>query len=192
MVCLEDPLRPEAADVIAKLRLAGFNNIVMMTGDSKHTAQNVARQVGVDDFYAEVLPEEKAGFVQKEKAKGHTVVMIGDGINDSPALSEADCGIAISEGAQIARQIADAVISEDDLYKLVTLKELSKLLMKRIHFNYRFVVGFNFGLIVLGLFGIIAPATSATLHNGSTIALGLHSMTNLKREKKEDSLNEVS
>ncbi|MBQ2576622.1 MAG: heavy metal translocating P-type ATPase [Lachnospiraceae bacterium] len=192
VICLEDPLRPEAPDVIQKLRQAGFQNIVMMTGDSKHTAQRVAEEVGVDDYYAEVLPEDKAGFVQKEKAKGHTVVMIGDGINDSPALSEADCGIAISEGAQIARQIADAVISEDDLYKLVTLKELSTLLMKRIHFNYRFVVGFNFGLIALGLLGILAPATSATLHNGSTIALGLHSMTNLKKDEKEVPIDEVS
>jgi P-type E1-E2 ATPase len=154
----------------------------MMTGDSKHIAKRVAKKVGVDSYYAEVLPEEKAGFVQQEKAKGHTVVMIGDGINDSPALSEADCGIAISEGAQLARQIADVMISEDDLYKLITLKELSGLLMKRIHFNYRFVVGFNLGLIGLGLLGTIAPATSATLHNGSTIALGLHSMTNLKKE----------
>lgn len=192
VIYLEDPLRPEAADVIRRLRRSGFQNIVMMTGDSKHTAQRVAEEVGVDDYYAEVLPEDKAGFIQKEKAKGHTVVMIGDGINDSPALSEADCGIAISEGAQIARQIADAVISEDDLYKLVTLKELSNLLMKRIHFNYRFVVGFNFGLIALGLLGILAPATSATLHNGSTIALGLHSMTNLKKDEKEVPIDEVS
>jgi heavy metal translocating P-type ATPase len=188
VICLEDPLRPEAPDVIKKLHEVGFKNIVMMTGDSKHIAKRVAKDVGVDSYYAEVLPEEKAGFIQQEKAKEHTVVMIGDGINDSPALSEADCGIAISEGAQLARQIADVMISEDDLYKLITLKELSGLLMKRIHFNYRFVVGFNLGLIALGLLGTIAPATSATLHNGSTIALGLHSMTNLKRDAEREGL----
>ncbi len=183
VILLVDPLRPEALDVVKKLHKAGFKNIVMMTGDSKHTAKRVAKLVGVDSYYAEVLPEDKAGFVRKEKEKGHTVVMIGDGINDSPALSEADCGIAISEGAQLARQIADVMISEDDLYRLVTLKELSDLLMKRIRFNYRFVVGFNLGLIGLGLFGVITPATSAMLHNGSTIALGLRSMTDLKKEK---------
>ncbi len=188
VICLEDPLRPEAPDVINKLHEAGFKNIVMMTGDSKHIAKRVAKKVGVDSFYAEVLPEEKAGFVRQEKEKGHIVVMIGDGINDSPALSEADCGIAISEGAQLARQISDVMISEDDLYKLITLKELSGLLMKRIHFNYRFVVGFNLGLIALGLLGTIAPATSAMLHNGSTIALGLHSMTNLKRNTEREGL----
>ena len=183
VILLVDPLRSEALDVVKKLHMAGFKNIVMMTGDSKHTAKRVAGLVGVDSYYAEVLPEDKAGFVRKEKEKGHTVVMIGDGINDSPALSEADCGIAISEGAQLARQIADVMISEDDLYRLVTLKELSDLLMKRIRFNYRFVVGFNLGLIGLGLFGVITPATSAMLHNGSTIALGLRSMTDLKKEK---------
>lgn len=183
IILLADPLRDEALDVVKKLHKAGFKNIVMMTGDSKHTAKRVANLVGVDSYYAEVLPEDKAGFVRKEKEKGHTVVMIGDGINDSPALSEADCGIAISEGAQLARQIADVMISEDNLYSLVTLKELSDLLMKRIRFNYRFVVGFNLGLIGLGLFGTITPATSAMLHNGSTIALGLRSMTNLKKEK---------
>ncbi len=186
VILLVDPLRPEALDVVKKLRNVGFSNIVMMTGDSKHIAKRVAKKVGVDSYYAEVLPEDKAGFVQQEKAKGHKVVMIGDGINDSPALSEADCGIAISEGAQLARQIADVMISEDDLYKLVTLKELSTLLMKRIHFNYRFVVGFNLGLIGLGLLGTIAPATGAMLHNGSTIALGLHSMTNLKRDTERE------
>ena len=183
VILLVDPLRSEALDVVKKLHMAGFKNIVMMTGDSKHTAKRVAGLVGVDSYYAEVLPEDKAGFVRKEKEKGHTVVMIGDGINDSPALSEADCGIAISEGAQLARQIADVMISEDDLYRLVTLKELSDLLMKRIRFNYRFVVGFNLGLIGLGLFGVITPATSAMLHNGSTIALGLRNMTDLKKEK---------
>ncbi|MBE5822613.1 MAG: heavy metal translocating P-type ATPase [Butyrivibrio sp.] len=183
IILLVDPLRDEALDVVKKLHKAGFKNIVMMTGDSKHTAKRVANLVGVDSYYAEVLPEDKAGFVRKEKEKGHTVVMIGDGINDSPALSEADCGIAISEGAQLARQIADVMISEDNLYSLVTLKELSDLLMKRIRFNYRFVVGFNLGLIGLGLFGTITPATSAMLHNGSTIALGLRSMTDLKKEK---------
>ena len=185
VICLEDPLREESTDVIKKLHNVGFTNIVMMTGDSKHIARRVAQEVGVDSYYAEVLPEEKADFVRREKAKGHTVIMIGDGINDSPALSEADCGIAISQGAQLARQIADVMISEDDLYKLVTLKELSKLLMKRIQFNYRFVVGFNLGLIGMGLTGVVAPATSAMLHNGSTIALGLHSLTNLKKDKAD-------
>ena len=186
VILLVDPLRPEALDVVKKLRDVGFTNIVMMTGDSKHIAKRVAKEVGVDSYYAEVLPEDKAGFVKQEKEKGHIVVMIGDGINDSPALSEADCGIAISEGAQLARQIADVMISEDDLYKLVTLKELSTLLMKRIHFNYRFVVGFNLGLIALGLLGTIAPATGAMLHNGSTIALGLHSITNLKKDQERE------
>ncbi len=180
VICLIDPLRDEAPDVIAGLHETGFDNIVMMTGDSKHTARRVAELVGVDHYYGEVLPGEKADYVKREKEKGHKVIMIGDGINDSPALSESDCGIAISEGAQLARQISDVMIGEDDLYKLITLRELSDLLMKRIKFNYRFVVGFNLGLIGLGLFGIITPAMSAMLHNGSTIALGLHSMTDLK------------
>ncbi len=179
VICLEDPLREETPDVIDKLHKVGFKNIVMMTGDSKHTARNVAAAVGVDSYYAEVLPEDKAGFVKKAKEDGHKVIMIGDGINDSPALSEADAGIAISEGAQLAREIADITISEDNLYQLITLREISDKLMNRIHFNYRFVVGFNLGLIVLGLVGVLQPSTSALLHNGSTIALGVHSTTKL-------------
>ena len=179
VICLEDPLREETPDVIDKLHKVGFKNIVMMTGDSKHTARNVAAAVGVDSYYAEVLPEDKAGFVKKAKEDGHKVIMIGDGINDSPALSEADAGIAISEGAQLAREIADITISEDNLYQLITLREISDKLMNRIHFNYRFVVGFNLGLIVLGLAGVLQPSTSALLHNGSTIALGVHSTTKL-------------
>lgn len=185
VICLDDPIREEAVDVVKGLRKVGFKNIVMMTGDSKHTAKKVAGIVGVDSFYAEVLPEQKAGFIKEEKEKGHKVIMIGDGINDSPALSEADCGVAISEGAQLARQISDVTISENNLYKLVYLKELSHALMKRISSNYRFVVGFNSGLIGLGLLGIITPATSALLHNASTIALGIRSLSDLKDEKQE-------
>jgi heavy metal translocating P-type ATPase len=186
VICLEDPLREEAPDVISKLHDVGFNNIVMMTGDSKHTARNVAHKVGVDSFYAEVLPEDKANFVRKAKEGGHKVIMIGDGINDSPALSEADAGIAISEGAHLAREIADITISENDLYQLVTLKQISDNLMNRIRFNYRFVIGFNLGLIGLGLMGVLAPATSALLHNSSTIVLGLHSMTNVLPDKEKE------
>lgn len=185
VICLDDPIREEAVDVVKGLRKVGFKNIVMMTGDSKHTAKKVAGIVGVDSFYAEVLPEQKAGFIKEEKENGHKVIMIGDGINDSPALSEADCGVAISEGAQLARQISDVTISENNLYKLVYLKELSHALMKRIRSNYRFVVGFNSGLIGLGLLGIITPATSALLHNASTIALGIRSLSDLKDEKQE-------
>jgi len=184
VICLEDPLREETPDVIKKLHEAGFSNIVMMTGDSKHTARNVASLVGVDSYYAEVLPEDKAGFVRKAKENGHKVIMIGDGINDSPALSEADAGIAISEGAQLAREIADITISENNLYQLITLREISDRLMNRIHFNYRFVVGFNLGLIILGLTGVLLPGRSALLHNGSTVALGVHSTTKLLPDKK--------
>ncbi|MCR5100423.1 MAG: heavy metal translocating P-type ATPase [Butyrivibrio sp.] len=186
VICLVDPLRDEAADVISRLHEVGFKNIVMMTGDSKHIARTVASLVGVDSFHAEVLPEDKAKFVQDARRSGHKVVMIGDGINDSPALSEADAGIAISEGAQLAREIADITISEDNLYQLVTLKQISDNLMKRINFNYRFVIGFNLGLIGLGLASVLAPATSALLHNGSTIALGLHSMTNVLPNKESE------
>ena len=186
VICLEDPLREESVDVIEKLHKAGFGNIVMMTGDSKHTARNVAAKIGVDSYYAEVLPEDKARFVKDAKNAGHKVIMIGDGINDSPALSEADAGIAISEGAQIAREIADVTISEDDLYQLVTLKQISDKLMNRIRFNYRFVIGFNLSLIGLGLASVLTPATSALLHNGSTIVLGLHSMTNLLPDNQQE------
>lgn len=181
IICISDPLRPEAVEVMKVLRRVGFQNLVMMTGDSKRTAENVAATLELDRFYAEVLPEEKAQFVKAAKAEGHRVVMVGDGINDSPALSEADAGIAIAEGADIAREIADITISARDLHQLIVLKELSNLLMKRVNFNYDFVVSFNAALIALGVAGILPPATTALLHNGSTIALSLHSMTNLKK-----------
>lgn len=186
VICIEDPLRPEAKEVIRQLHQKGFDNIVMMTGDNRHTAEAVAQQVGVDTFHAEVLPEDKAAYVEEAKAEGHKVVMIGDGINDSPALSAADVGIAISEGAQLAREIADITISENNLYQLVTLKEISDALMKRIHTNYRQVIGFNLGLIALGLAGVIAPSTSALLHNASTLAIGMKSMTNLLPEETQE------
>lgn len=178
-ICIEDPLRTEAKSVIRKLHKEGFTNIVMMTGDSYRTAEAIAKSVGVDHFYAEVLPEDKADFVQQEKAKGHKVVMIGDGINDSPALSAADVGIAISDGAEIAREIADITVSADDLNEIVILKMLSEALMKRIHKNYRQIVTFNAGLIVLGVAGVIPPTTSALLHNTSTLLIGMDSMKNL-------------
>lgn len=181
IICISDPLRTEAVEVMKALRRVGFQNLVMMTGDSKRTAENVAATLELDQFYAEVLPEEKAQFVKAAKAEGHRVVMVGDGINDSPALSEADAGIAIAEGADIAREIADITISARDLHQLIVLKELSNLLMKRVNFNYDFVVSFNAALIALGVAGILPPATTALLHNGSTIALSLHSMTNLKK-----------
>ena len=172
-ICIEDPLRTEAKSVIRKLHKEGFTNIVMMTGDSYRTAEAIAKSVGVDHFYAEVLPEDKADFVQQEKAKGHKVVMIGDGINDSPALSAADVGIAISDGAEIAREIADITVSADDLNEIVILKMLSEALMKRIHKNYRQIVTFNAGLIALGVAGVIPPTTSALLHNTSTLLIGM-------------------
>lgn len=178
-ICIEDPLRTEAKSVIRKLHKEGFTNIVMMTGDSYRTAEAIAKSVGVDHFYAEVLPEDKADFVQQEKAKGHKVVMIGDGINDSPALSAADVGIAISDGAEIAREIADITVSADDLNEIVILKMLSEALMKRIHKNYRQIVTFNAGLIALGVAGVIQPTTSALLHNTSTLLIGMDSMKNL-------------
>ncbi|MBM6984840.1 MAG: heavy metal translocating P-type ATPase [Acidaminococcaceae bacterium] len=179
ILCIEDPLRPEAADVVRELRRAGFRRLVMMTGDSRRTACAVAEKLGLDQYYAEVLPEEKARFVKKVKAAGHRVVMVGDGINDSPALSEADAGIAIAEGADIAREIADITISARDLHQLIVLKRLSNSLMHRVHFNFDFVVSFNTLLIALGVTGILPPATTALLHNGSTIALSLHSMMDL-------------
>lgn len=178
-ICIEDPLRTEAKSVIRKLHKEGFTNIVMMTGDSYRTAEAIAKSVGVDHFYAEVLPEDKADFVQQEKAKGHKVVMIGDGINDSPALSAADVGIAISDGAEIAREIADITVSADDLNEIVILKMLSEALMKRIHKNYRQIVTINAGLIALGVAGVIPPTTSALLHNTSTLLIGMDSMKNL-------------
>ena len=179
VICIQDPLREEAPEAIRRLKELGISKVVMMTGDSERTARAIARRVGVDEYYSEVLPEDKAGFVEKEKKAGRKVIMIGDGINDSPALSAADVGIAISEGAEIAREIADITISQDDLLQLVTLKTLSNELMKRINGNYRFVISFNLGLIILGIAGILAPSTSALLHNTSTLGVSLKSMTDL-------------
>ena len=182
VICIEDPLRPEAAEIIRQLKKAGLKKIVMMTGDSERTAIAIAKKVGVDEYYAEVLPEDKANFVEKEKAEGRKVIMIGDGINDSPALSAADVGIAISEGAEIAREIADITVAADDLAEILVLRMLSNRLMKRIHKNYRFIVTFNAGLILLGVGGILQPTTSALLHNTSTLYIGLKSMGNLLDE----------
>lgn len=179
VICIEDPLREEAEAVIASLKDAGFKKVVMMTGDSERTARAIAHRVGVDEYYSEVLPEDKAGFVEEEKAKGRKVIMIGDGVNDSPALSAADVGIAISDGAQIAREIADITIGADNLYELVKLKSISDGLMKRIDKNYHRIVGINTALIVLGVSGVITPTTSALLHNTSTLAISLQSMKNL-------------
>lgn len=179
VICIEDPLRREAAAVVRALHRAGIKKIVMMTGDSERIAGAIAQKVGVDEYYSEVLPEDKAGFVEREKAAGHKVIMVGDGINDSPALSAADIGIAISDGAQIAREIADVTIAADDLNEVVVLKLLSDALMKRIHGNYRSIVGFNAGLIALGVAGVLAPTTSALLHNSSTLFFTLRSMGNL-------------
>jgi len=179
VICIEDPLREEAAAVIRSLKMAGIGKVVMMTGDSDRTAKAIAKKAGIDEYYSEVLPEDKANFVEKEKAKGRKVIMIGDGINDSPALSAADIGISISDGAEIAREIADVTIGADNLYEIVTLKALSNSLVKRIDKNYRFIVSFNAGLIVLGITGIIPPTMSALLHNGSTLAIGMKSMENL-------------
>ncbi len=182
VICIEDPLRPEAAEIIRQLKKTGLKKIVMMTGDSERTAKAIAKKVGVDEYYAEVLPEDKANFVEKEKAEGRKVIMIGDGINDSPALSAADVGIAISEGAEIAREIADITVAADDLAEILVLRMLSNRLMKRIHKNYRFIVTFNAGLILLGVGGILQPTTSALLHNTSTLYIGLKSMGNLLDE----------
>ena len=179
MICIEDPLRDEAKQVVKALRKAGLSKIVMMTGDSDRTASAIARRVGVDEYYAEVLPEDKARFVEQEKAKGRKVIMIGDGINDSPALSAADVGVAISDGAELAREIADITVGGNDLYQIVALKKISDALMKRIRANYRFIVGFNGMLIGLGVAGVIQPTTSALLHNTSTLVIGVKSMTNL-------------
>ena len=179
VICIEDPLREEAAAVVRKLKETGISKVVMMTGDSDRTAKAIAARVGVDEYYSEVLPEDKASFVEEEKKAGRKVIMIGDGINDSPALSAADIGIAISDGAEIAREIADITVGADSLNELVTLKMISDGLMKRIHKNYRFIVGFNTGLIVLGVAGILQPATSALLHNTSTLMIGLKSMQDI-------------
>ena len=188
VICISDPLRPEAAAVLNGLRALGIQNTVMMTGDSERTAAAIAKQVGVDRFFAEVLPEDKANFVQQAKAEGHTVVMIGDGINDSPALSAADIGIAINSGAAIAREIADVTIKADSLEELVALKAIANSLQKRVHANYRFVLTFNSALIALGALGILQPASSAMLHNLSTIGISLKSMTNLLPENKAPQL----
>ena len=179
VICVFDPLRTEARAAVQALHDCGIAKVVMMTGDNRKTAEAVARQVGVDAVFAEVLPEDKAEFIRREKAAGHTVIMVGDGVNDSPALSEADAGIAISTGAAIAREIADITIASEDLFELVTLRKLSEALMARIHRNYRFIVGFNFSLIVLGVAGILPPTTSALLHNMSTLGISLKSMTDL-------------
>lgn len=179
VICIEDPLREEAKASVEALRAAGISKIVMMTGDSERTAAAIARRVGVDEYYSEVLPEDKANFIEKEKAAGRRVIMVGDGINDSPALSAANVGIAISDGAEIAREIADITVGADDLQELVVLKEISNALMKRIRRNYRFIITFNAGLIACGVAGILQPTTSALLHNTSTLAISLKSMQNL-------------
>ncbi|MBQ6843860.1 MAG: heavy metal translocating P-type ATPase, partial [Agathobacter sp.] len=179
VVCIEDPIREEAADVIQKLREAGFWKVVIMTGDSERTAASVAKTLGVREYYSEVLPEDKANYILEQKALGRKVVMIGDGINDSPALSAADVGIAISDGAEIAREIADITVGAEDLYQLVILRKLSNALVKRIGKNYREIVGINGALIGLGVGGIITPMTSAMIHNTSTLLIGVNSMTDL-------------
>ena len=183
-ILIEDPMREEVKTVVEKLREQGFEHIVMMTGDSERTAKKIAAEAGITEYYAEVLPEDKAGYVERAKADGRQVIMVGDGINDSPALSASDAGIAISDGAEIARQIADITIGSSNLESLVTLREISTFLMRRIKTNYRTIVGFNTALIILGVAGILPPATSAMLHNGSTIALGLNSMTKLLPENE--------
>ncbi len=181
VICIEDPLREEATEMVRNLKKAGIRKVVMMTGDSERTAAAIAKRVGVDEYY-------KANFVEKEKAEGRKVIMIGDGINDSPALSAADAGIAISDGAEIAREIADITIAADDLREVVTLKLLANAMMKRIHKNYRNIVGINSGLILLGVTGIVQPTVSALLHNASTLMISLRSMKNLLDENKRTEL----
>ena len=182
VICIHDPLRREAKDAVKALHESGFTNVVMMTGDNRRTAESVAAEVGVDAVHAEVLPEDKAAFIRQEKEKGHTVIMVGDGVNDSPALSEADAGIAISTGAAIAREIADITVASENLFELVTLRKLSEALMARIHGSYRFIVAFNLSLITLGVAGVLPPAISALLHNTSTLGIGLKNMTDLLEE----------
>ena len=182
VILIEDPLREEAPAVVAELRKLGIRKVVMMTGDSERTARAIAARTGMDDYRSEVLPEDKAAFVEQEKAEGHRVIMVGDGINDSPALSAADVGIAVSEGAQIAREIADITVSGDVLEQLVILRTLSTRLMQRVRKNYRFVIGFNLALMGLGVSGIMPPALSALCHNSSTLLVSLESMTNLLRD----------
>ena len=186
VICIFDPLRTEARAAVQALHGCGISKVVMMTGDNRKTAEAVARQVGVDAVFAEVLPEDKAAFIRDEKARGHTVIMVGDGVNDSPALSEADAGVAISTGAAIACEIADITIASEDLFELVTLRRLGEVLMQRIRRNYRFIVGFNFSLIVLGVAGILPPTTSALLHNMSTLGISLKSMTDLLPDSEEE------
>ena len=182
VILIEDPLREEATSTIRHLKKAGIKKVVMMTGDSERTASAIAKKVGVDEYYSEVLPENKAEYVEKEISEGHTVIMIGDGINDSPALSKADVGIAMNQGASVAREIADITIDGQDLEQIVTLIKISKKLMKKIHKNYRTIVGFNSGLIILGVLGMIQPTTSALVHNASTLAIGLNSMKDVEED----------
>ena len=182
VILVEDPLKEESRTVVSMLHELGFEKVVMMTGDSGRTAKAVASRVGVDDYCAEVLPEDKAAFIRSEHEKGRRVIMVGDGINDTPALSEADVGVAINSGAAIAREIADVMILEDDLHSLVTMKRISDGLMRRIQQNYRFILTFNSVLIALGAIGLLPSSTTALLHNASTIAISLHSMTNLLEE----------
>ena len=186
VICIDDPVKPEAARVIRELKELGISKTVMMTGDSLRMARSVANELSLDEFYAEVLPEQKAEFVKQEQAKGRKVIMVGDGINDSPALSNADAGIAISDGAAIAREIADITIASDNLECLVTLRKISSLLMQRIRSNYRTIIGFNFMLIILGVLGIVPSGTSALLHNASTILISMHSMTPLLKDKTDE------
>lgn len=185
VICIFDPLREEAPEVIRALHQAGFDRVCMMTGDNERTASAVARELKLDEYHAEVLPEEKAAFIKQEHAAGRKVIMVGDGVNDTPSLSEADVGIAIRGGAAIASEVADIIVSAEDLHRLVLLKQLSNALMKRIRSNYRFIMGFNAGLIALSVSGILPPATSALLHNVSTVVTGLRSMTELLSESKE-------
>ena len=188
VICIEDPLRPEAAEVVKELKKTGITKVVMMTGDSDRIARTIAERVGVDEYYSEVLPEDKAQYVEKQKEQGRKVIMIGDGINDSPAFSASDVGIAISDGAEIAREIADVTIGADNLYEVVTLKKLSNALMKRIRKNYKAIVGINASLIALGVAGVFQPTTSALLHNTSTLVISMKSMKNLlgKEENEEE------
>ena len=185
-ICIFDPLRGEAAEVVDAFHKLGLNKVCMMTGDNEHTASAIARKLDLDEYHAEVLPRDKAEFIQREHEKGRRVIMIGDGVNDTPALSEADAGIAVSDGAAIAREIADITISSDSLWQLVTLRKISRALMKRINENYRFIIGFNASLIAFGVLGILSPATSALLHNGSTLVTVIRSMSNLLKEDEDE------
>lgn len=190
VICIEDPVRSEAVEIVRAMKNAGISKVVMMTGDSERTARAIAQKLGVDEYYSEVLPEDKAGFIEKEKQEGRKVIMVGDGINDSPALSAADVGIAISDGAQIAREIADITIEADDLNELVKLKEISNGLIKRIHKNYLSIVGINSGLILFGVSGVLQPTISALIHNMSTLAISLSSMKNLLQDETESNRSE--